>query len=308
MDRDSAKTLATAGQAATQALGDQAEKISSSLNALPTVVSIRETLICDNVLEKTTRTACIAGAANAAANTKFEDARQKLLNTVSKRGEAIKALNNAYAAFGELAADDTGKKTADAMSGAFSAVNNLSSSLGVFGVAIPAITATVTQVVSAGAAFIADARQAELTMAASKDLHTATDTLIKALRAERDLAATKSLMSELEKERNRLEVASLNARLASPMSVLAPFYAKMAPDITLVSVQPARNPDVAIAAAHIVLKTTTDNREAATAKTYDQALTTLAAVSTQHQKLENNKGVDITMVIAEIQRLRDFLK
>jgi hypothetical protein len=74
------------------------------------------------------------------------------------------------------------------------------------------------------------------------------------------------------------------------MSVLGPFYLKVASDITLVSSPPPANLDLATASAKLVFAQTMSSREKVIESAYDQAVTTLSAVSTEHQKLEARQG------------------
>jgi hypothetical protein len=68
-----------------------------------------------------------------------------------------------------------------------------------------------------------------------------------------DFTAMKNLMMELRDEQNRLEKSTLEAGLPSSISVVGPFYSKVAPDITLASSPSPANLDLATASAKLVL-------------------------------------------------------
>jgi hypothetical protein len=123
-----------------------------------------------------------------------------------------------------------------------------------------------------------------------------------------DFTAMKSLMVELQDEQNRLEKSTLEAGLASSMSVPGPFYSKVTPDITFASSPPPANLDLATASEKQVLAQTMSSREKVIESAYDQAVPTLSAVSTEHQKLEAKQGVDVSLILAEVQYLRDITK
>jgi hypothetical protein len=99
-----------------------------------------------------------------------------------------------------------------------------------------------------------------------------------------DFIAMNNLMAELQDEQNRPEKSTLEAGLASSMSVLGPYYAKVAPDITLALSRPPANLDLATASAKLVLPQTMSSREKVIKSAHDQAVTTLSVVRTEHQK------------------------
>lgn len=307
-DKAGAKSLSIAGQAATHSLQQQAMQVSSSLAILPMTISVKEILDCRGVRSGSDlRTTCIENASSSASS--MEPQRKALLDILRKRQGALKALGDAYLAFGDFAVYDAGKETAQAIETAFGKINTLTGSLNSLlpvGMVIAPITATITKVLGGLGAISADNRQAELMLATSRDLHTAVDAMIRILKSEEDFTAMKSLMVELQDEQNRLEKSTLEAGLASSMSVLGPFYSKVAPDITLTSSPPPANADLATASAKRVLSQTASSREKIIESAYDQAVTTLSAVSAEHQKLESNQGVNVSLILAEVQHLRDI--
>lgn len=308
IDRSSAKTLATAGQAATSALQQQANQVTSSLSGLPVVLTVNGILNC-RTTAGALRSKCIDGAIANAQSAPLEAVRKQLLDIVDKRSKAFKALNDAYMSFGDLATFDAAKAVATSIDEAFGKINAFTKALSAFpgiGIAIPTISAGITKVVGGVAAAITEERQLQLMLAASRDLHTAVDTLAKALKAEQDVAAMRSLLSELEAERIRLEHNTLEAGLATSVGVLTPFYTKVAPDITLVQTPPAGTADLAIASARQVLRQSTSGRPAAIASSYERAIGALSGMSAEHQKFEERRQVDVSLIIAELQRLHDI--
>lgn len=306
LDRPAAKTLASTGQAATTSLQQQARQVSNSLAALPLTVTLNEILNC-RYAKPAVRQPCVKSAKANAQSKPFMKEQKDLLNLVNKRAEAFKALNQAYVAFGDLANYDAAKQAAGAVENAFGKINDCSKALATFGVpAIPQITASITKMFGGLAAAAADERQAKAVLAVSQDLRRAVDTMANVLKAEQDLAAMKSLVEELEQERMRLRSRTLEAGLTSPMSVLGSFYSKISPDVVL-QTPPPGNIDLAIAGADEVLDQAVSTRPAMLAASYDHAVAALAAMSAEHQKFEQKKDLDPSLVLAEIQHLRETI-
>lgn len=313
MARDDAKVLAVAGQSATQTLVEQGSQIHSSLATLPLTVGLYEILNCRGLRDTNSsdsRTECIAHAQKNAAESPAVKTWNRLSALIDKRIKAFQALNDAYAAFFDLATYDAGQEAAKSIQNAFASINTLSSSISAMGVTAPLlpISATITKVFEGAGALAADEKQHKLIFAANKDLRNATDQMIRALAAERDLKAMTSLIGELGDERNRLERSTLDAGLASPYSVLSPFYSKAAPDITLSSNPPARNMDLVAASADLILSSAQSDRQSKVADAYNQAITALSALSAEHQKFEDKKSVDVQMIMNEVKHLRDVMK
>lgn len=307
-DKVGAKSLAVAGQTAAHSLQQQATLVSSALEILPMTVSVKEILDCRGLrLGSNLRTTCIEKASSSASS--MQPQLKALLDILKKRQEALKALSDAYSDFGDFADYDAGKETAQSIENAFGKINTLTSSLNSVlpvGAVIAPITATITKVIGGLGAMSADNRQAELMLAASKDLHIAVNTMIRVLKSEEDFTAMKSLLRELQDEQDRLEKSTLEAGLASSMGVLAPFYLKVAPDITLTSSPLQTNADLAVASANLVLTHAMSSREKIIESAYDQAVTTLAAVSEEHQKLESKQSVNVSLILSEVKHLRDI--
>lgn len=309
LDKVGAKNLAAAGQVATQSLRQQTVQVKSALVVLPTIISVKEILNCNGVKPADLRANCINNSTKAQSN--FEASRKALVDILDQRQKALKALDDAYAAFGEFATDEAGQNTARAIDTAFGKINALTASMAPIlpaGVVIAPITSTISKVVSELGGYAADKRQAELLLATSRDLRTAVDSMIKVLQTEEDSAAMKSLMVELQDEVDRLERVTLDSGLASPMSVLAPYYARVAPDITLAASPLAANADLAAAAARKVLAQSVSAREIAITAAYDQAIKALLAVRAEHLKLESKQGIDVSQILAEAQHLREIEK
>ena len=316
LDRSGASTLASAGEAATSSLQQQANEVLAALDAMPVVLNITEILNCRDVgrsvadpnAGKRLQDDCIAGASKSSAP--LDPVRKQIVEIVRKRAEAFQALNAAYVSFANLASYDAGAEAVAAVQTAVGKVNDLTQTMAAIpavGVAIPAIQAGVTKVLGGAGAALAEEKQAELLSVASKDLRQAADTMVTALKAEEDAQAMRSLMGELEKQKNRLERASLEAGLSPPMSILAPFYSKNAPDIGLVATPSAYNERLAREASVAVLNGTTAGRVEKIYATYSAAVSALTALSAQHEKFEEKKSIDTAVVLSEVQHLRALL-
>lgn len=308
-DRAGAKNLATAGQFATKALQQQTAQVTSSLIILPITFSVNEILNCRGVKDPVLRKGCISDAATL--DSRIEAQRKILSDILEKRQNALAALNGAYTSFGDLATYDAGQSTATAIDNAFGKINTLAGAMGPIlpaGVVIAPITATMSKVFGGLGALAADQRQAKLILPASKDLHVAVDSMIKVLKSEKDSVAMKSLMGELQDTVHRLESSTLDAGLGSSMGVLTTFYSKVAPDIALTSSPEPANTDLAAAAAKQVLKQTMSTRKQDIESTYERAISALLAVRAEHQRLETQQGVDVSLVLIEAQHLRDITK
>ena len=309
LDKADAKNLAAAGQVATQSLRQQTVQVKTALVMVPTIIVVKEILACNGVKRADLRDSCIGNSAQARSG--FEDSRKTLVDILDRRQKALKALEDAYADFADFATDEAGQNTAKAIDSAFGKINALTASMAPIlpaGVVIAPITSTLAKVVGELGTYAADKRQAELLLATSRDLRTAVEAMIQVLQAEEDSAAMKSLMVELQDEVGRLERVTLDSGLASPMSVLGPYYASVAPDIALAASPPAASADLAAAAARHVLAQTMSSRELAMTAAYDQAIRALLAVRAEHLRLEAKQGIDVAQILAEVQRLQDIEK
>ena len=272
IDRDSGKALGTAGQTAAQSIEDQASSASKTLAALPEWQGVHDALVCSNVANSAARTACLNNVRNSVHQPSADPALASDLATLSdvmsKRAAAAAQLANAYQAFVALATYNAGAEAATAIQATFASVNKLSAAaaaLGPPGLAASIITPTFTTITSGLGALLADERQAQQMLAASRDLHTAVDAMIKALTLEADKAASLSLFITLQAERDQLYSAAVQAGLISPSAALKPLFTDVAPGAELVAAPPTANSDVIRTAVVISLNQQSQRQQHAVA-------------------------------------------
>lgn len=230
----------------------------------------------------------------------------KLLDVLTKRVAAMQDLADAYRAFARLAEYDAGQAAADAVGRAFASVNALSQALAAFGpqgAAASLISPTITLAVADAGSLFAQARQSRLLLAGSRDLHAATDALIRLVTTERDIAAMRSLMTELDKQRTRLEAGALRTGLLPALAVLAPFYAAAAERPVLAPELTPRNADLADASALVLLSANARDRQRLLDASYTRTLATLVALSEAHRNLEAHRDFDVGAVYEDARRL-----
>jgi hypothetical protein len=312
IDRDSAKSLGLAGQSATQSLAGQVEAAKTTLDVLNEWWAVHDALVCSNVTVAVARRAClenVASASTAIHPPSLEQDRVRLSDVMSKRAQAIRELNAAYSAFSALADYDAGKETATAINGAFAGINALSaaaSGLAPGGAALPTIASSFTTAASGIGALGAEHEQARVMLAASKDLHTAVDALIAALKVERDRAASESLLSQLQTERAALYDSAVDAGLIAPNESLTAFFQKTYPNLNLAR-PPEANADVIKAAARAAARAERAQAQAAVLQSYDGALATLEAVSEEHGSLEARKVPNVDHILGAAKHLDSVL-
>ena len=312
IDRDGVKNLGLAGQSATQALGAQVASTRDTLDVLNEWWAVHDALVCSNVMVPVARQACLANVASASAAIHppaLDAARLRLSDVMSKRAQAIRELNDAYGALVDFADYDAGQETATAIKSTFAGVNALSaaaSGLVPGGAALPTISSNFAALASGIGAITADQKQERLMLAAAKDLHVAVDALIKALKVERDRAASESLLSELQAERAALYDSAVDAGLIGPGDLLNGFLKKTYPNLTLTN-PPAANADVIKAAARAAAHAQLAQAQAAVLQSYDAALATLEAVSQEHESLEAQKPLDADHILGAARHLDSIL-
>jgi hypothetical protein len=312
IDRDGVKSLGFAGQSATQALGDQVDSTKNTLDVLNEWWAVHDALVCVNVMVPAARQACLAnvtGASAAIHPPTLDAARLRLSDVMSKRAQALRELNDAYGALAAFADYDAGQETATAIKSAFDGVNALSaaaSGLVPGGAALPTISSSFTALASGIGAITADQKQERLMLAAAKDLHVAIDALIKALKVERDRAASESLLAELQAERAALYDSAVDAGLIAPGDLLNAFFKKTYPNLAQ-SNPPAANADVVKAAGRAAARAQLAQAQAAVLQSYDAALATLEAVSAEHESLEARGSLDANHILGAAKRLDGIL-
>ena len=301
-DHSAALALGTAGVTATQALTDQTTSARQSLNQLTPLWGVREALVCTNVKAEL-RPGCLKGA-TASADPAVAPKLAQISDVLAKRKQALSSLNQAYAAYVDLAKYNAGQEAASALATSFTKVNSFlgaASALAPGGAAIAPISTSVENVAGGVVALAADSQQNRQLLAASKDLHVANDAMVKGLTVERD--ATASLLVVLQGERAALGTAALKAGLLTPMDVLTPILTQAYPDAHIAT-PPDGNADVIMAAANNALASQRQSAVVSAPKSYDDALAALTALSAQHQKFETNQHLDLAQVEAEIANLQ----
>src|SRR5579862_1764497 len=228
IDRDSAKALGTSGVTATQALTDQATAAQKTLTELPEWWGVHDALVCANTKPGPLRTACLDTVRQEVKQpqsaTPLTKAQQQLVVVMQKRAAAAGALRDAYQAFTDLATYDAAAETEKSIQTAFGSINQLSaaaSAIAPAGVVLPTISTTFTAVASGIGAVIAEQRQKQLLLSASRDLHTACDAMVKALTVEADQAASESLLSTLREEQDQLFSTFVQSGLVAPRDALS---------------------------------------------------------------------------------------
>lgn len=314
IDRDSAKALGSTGVTATQALTDQATAAQKTLSELPEWWGVHDALVCANTKSGQLRTVCLNNVRQEVKQpqsaTPLTKAQQQLMIVMKKRAAAAGALRDAYQAFMDLATYDAAAETEKSIQTAFGSINQLSaaaSAIAPAGVVLPTISATFTAVVSGVGAVIAEQRQKQLLLSASRDLHTACDAMVKALTVEADQAASESLLSILREEQDQLFSTFVQSGLVAPRDALSPLLSEIAPGIPMVQTPSAANTDVINTAVMISLSERSRRQQAAIVASYDSALAALKALSAQHSKLEAGQPVDLTMILGQANEITTIL-
>lgn len=300
-----ASRLALMGQAASEAVGQQTGAARDAVRLLPVTVTLNAILACASIERPQLRAACIDGAPANAQPGAFKAAQQNLVSVLNQRAAAMDSLTQAYQAFGRLADYDAGQAAADAVDRAFASINSLSQALAVFGppgTVAALVSPAITGMVADAGFLFAEMRRARLVMAASRDLHAATDALIALVTVERDSAAIRSLLAELDQERTRLEMNALRAGFIPPLAVLAPTYSQLVPSAPVPAVTGA-NADLARAGALYLISARASERQRLLDASYGQALGTLVALSKEHGKFEAREMLDASAVYEGAKRL-----
>jgi hypothetical protein len=301
-DHSAAVALGNAGIAATQNLSDQTTSMSASVSQLAPLWGVHDVLICANVKVEL-RDVCLKGAVS-----KPDPALAKQLavinDVLAKHKAALGTLNQAYAAFVDLAKYNAGQEASASLASSFKDVNAFlaaASALSPGGGAAPVIGSKFEEAAGGVVGLMADSRQNHQILLASKDLHAATDSMTAGLALERNAVA--DLLTNLQSERANLAKSILDAGLVSPTEVLTPVINQAFPNATVLAPSEANNALV-MAAARNVVASQGQAAVASAAKSYDDALAALRALSAQHQRLEMEEKLDLAQVEAEIANLK----
>lgn len=335
LDRPAARALGTAGKAAVLALEDQTDATRKSLASVPKWITAREALVCVALAPGQLRSTCLANAQRNAFSALDSIRRsaespdkQKEIEEVMHLVESLEKIDKvlvarrvvletqgaAYQSFVDLADYDAADATKKNIGTLLAGVDELEKSLAAAGVALPALPLaasalqTLEQGFTEGLSLLAEERQARQLLAASKALHVATDRIIRALRAERSLAASKSLQAEIIAIQDRLYTSLAAAGLIAPQDALKPLFNDIRPGSELAKTPPAANSDAYAVTIAITVHAESVKKQRAVADAYDAALDTLENVSLQHAKLETKRGLDIGEILDQVKRLERILK
>jgi len=301
VDRNAAASLGTAGEKATQALSSQAAQASQTLGDLNHWWGIDTALDCVKVkADGDLREVCLKGAVAPPADPSVT----RIIDILAKHQQAIGSLNQAYAAFVDLAHYNAGKEATAALNTAFSDINAFTKAASATlpaAMAIAPITTTVEKGIAGGLSIIVDREQNAQILAANASLQTANDALYKGLAAEKD--AMTSVLETLQDERQKLYKSGFDAGIISPIDILTPVYNEAYPTLHL-QPGPKANQDVIAAAAANVMTVQNRITNDAVAKSYTAALATLQAVSDQHKKLAAAQAPTFDQIETDVSNLQ----
>lgn len=309
VDRDTAQTLGTAGERALSTLSSQTATSEATLDVLDEWWTVHDALVCVNARAGAVRTACLKNAAGSSAQIhppELDQDRLRLADVMMKRKQAVDQLASAYSAFVDLAKYDAAGEAARALGTSFEGINALSkaaASIAPQGATFPLITSTFEKAAAGIVALSADERQSQLLLAASRDLHRAVDVLIGPLTAERDKAASQSLLAELEAERGALYLSGIDAGFIDPTDIVGQIFSHEFPGLKLATPPPA-NQTAIKAAAVAAVKAHIQAQQEAIVQSYDAALSALQALSNQHRAFETEGSIDVAAIEAEVARLQ----
>jgi hypothetical protein len=300
VDHNTAASLGTAGMQATQALSTQAAGAAATLGDLSQWWGVRDTLVCVNLRTPELRQTCITGAASPSVDPNV----QRLIVVLNKSKQATDTLNQAYSAFVDLAHYNSGQEATAALNSSFTDINSFlkaASELTPAGVALAPISTTVEKATAGVVAIIADNKQNAQILLANKDLQSANDALYQGLSAESK--AMTSILLTLQQERQALYQSGFEAGLIDPTDILTPVFGEAYPGLRLQKPSEA-NRGVVTAAAQNVLSQQDKQTNAAISSSYASSLSTLHALSTQHQKLADGQSLNIGQIQTEVSNLK----
>lgn len=307
VDRTAAANLGQAGQTATQTLSTQAGDAKQTLSALSLWWGVGGVLNCVNV-RPDLRGICIAGPpADDPAKAQAADLKKdiaKLGDAVGKRKRAVDTLSQAYAGFADLAKYNSGQDASTTLRSTFSDVNaflEAASMLDPTAAPLPAVSTTIGKAASGGVALFADNEQNRQILKANHDLEVASGAVYAGL--SREQAAMSRLLGTLGAEKEALYSSALGAGLISPVDVLSPVIVQAYPSAH-VTAPPAANQEVVLAAAKLAVKTQAEASVDALAKSYEDSLNALSALSAQHEALEKTNTVTLSSIKLEIANIK----
>lgn len=300
VDHNEAASLGSAGVQATQVLSAEADGVVQTLGDLNKWWAVEETLVCTSTKTPDLRKTCIG---NVQPVDPSAPQLAQIIDVLNKQKQAIDTLNQAYAAFVDLAQYNSGQEATAALSTSFSSIDTFLSAVSALPGAtpVPAISTTLKKITGGVVGFVADSRQNAQILAADKALGIANQALYTGLNAE--TTTMSSLLSELHTERETLYERAFDAGLISPMAVLTPVFSEAYPGIQL-QPAPAANQDVVSAAAKIVVSLQNQQASAAVVSSHKAAIATLQALQAQHGKLQSKQGIDLADIKTEVSNLK----
>jgi hypothetical protein len=308
ISRDSGKALGQAGQLAATTIDSQAKAAGRVVEMLPEIHSVDGVLKCRHHAAAN-RNQCIAKARKEA--DEYRAAYRTIREVTNKRAAAAELLAKAYGSFVALSAYDAAGETETAIKTAFASLNDLAVAAGALpgaGPVLPPIVATFSSTASGVGGVIAGLRQSRLMLDASRDLHNATDLLIRALMAEGRVEVWTDLLIALNREKTTLIATASSSGMLLPSSVLKPLFQEVAPGLELVATPAAGDMYILreAAASSVIQRARVENERIA--ESYAAAITALEKLSDEHKKLEADQSLDIAGILAWVDRLQSLLK
>ncbi|WP_225547360.1 hypothetical protein [Chromobacterium violaceum] len=315
IDRNAAKSLGSAGQSAASALAHQALDAQTQMESLPEWLETREALNCVNRPNSAAITSCLDGVQKrypmapppSPAGTPVPPQVQ-IVTVLKARVQAANALADAYQAFINAAQYDAGSEVIKSMTNATTAVNNLAEAAKLLpgGASVISIPEDVLKGLTDAAGFIAEERQRQQLLAASKDLHKAAESLLSSLKVEK--SAFESLVSNLDVEASTLYKSFVTAGMVDYREALTPLLHDIAPNATFVANPPKEYMGAIHLASSYSLTARAKKSRAQHIANYDAEIEALNATVEAHVKLENKQPLDISQIVAAVQRLRSVVQ
>ena len=328
VDHNKAAAIGTAGMLATESLTEQTSGAIQTLSELNKWWAVDDRLVCIST-GRAMETECVKKAEEQRKNPKVAceavmgrvetlrkvcvDTNEKedrpdpkveaLIGVLGKQKQAVHTLNQAYAAFVDLAHYNAGKEATAALKTSFASIDSFLRAVSVIagGIALPVFSSTVEKVSGGILGFIADNRQNAEILAKNTDLVNANKAFSDGVCAERQVMV--NILSNLEQERETLYRRGFDAGLIDPTDALTPVFSEAYPGIRLRPPAP-QNRDVVMAAANAVVKIENRQVTAAVASSYNAALSTLNALRTQQKNLEKHRTIDLGAIRTEINNLK----
>jgi hypothetical protein len=298
VDHNTAAALGTAGVQATQVLSTQAAGAIGTLGQLNQWWGVHDTLVCVSTPTTDTQRACLAGV-----HPTPQPSTTQIVDVLNKSKQAIDTLNQAYSAFVDLAHYNAGQQATATLQSSFTDINSFLSAVSALpgAAALAPISTTVEKAAAGIIGLAADSKQNAEILAANKDLQNANDALYGGLSSESK--ALTSILQTLQSEREALYNSGCDAGLIDPTDILTPIFVQAYPGLRLQK-PPEKDRDVVKAAAKFVIAFQDQQINAAISSTYVASLSTLHALSAQHEKLAAKQSLNLGEVQTEVSNLK----